>query len=239
MISNNNVVPLYIQIAENLKDNIRIGKWKEGEKIPSEKELCEIYNVSRITVRNAIEELVKENYLYRERGRGTFVKPAEDNPDAYTVAKGFTDEMKELGKKATTLKAEIEVSRANNRIARILNINEGDKIIILRRIRGDSKKAVGYFVTYFKYDEQYSLNSKDYYGSFYAYLNSLGIKVNKVKEVIEAILPDTEVQKALNISPNEPILKRTKIATCIEKDYYEYTECYYIGSSYKYYLDFM
>src|SRR5690606_8742797 len=155
MISNNNVVPLYIQIAENLKDNIRIGKWKEGEKIPSEKELCEIYNVSRITVRNAIDELVKENYLYRERGRGTFVKPAEDNPDAYTVAKGFTDEMKELGKKATTLKAEIEVSRANNRIARILNINEGDKIIILRRIRGDSKKAVGYFVTYFKYDEKY------------------------------------------------------------------------------------
>lgn len=239
MISNNNVVPLYIQIAENLKDNIRIGKWKEGEKIPSEKELCEIYNVSRITVRNAIEELVKENYLYRERGRGTFVKPAEDNPDAYTVAKGFTDEMKELGKKATTLKAEIEVSRANNRIARILNINEGDKIIILRRIRGDSKKAVGYFVTYFKYDEKYSLDSKDYYGSFYAYLNSLGIKVNKVKEVIEAILPDTEVQKALNIGPNEPILKRTKIASCTEKDYHEYTECYYIGSSYKYYLDFL
>ncbi len=235
----NNIIPLYIQIAEHLKDNIRIGKWKEGDKIPSEKELCEIYNVSRITIRKAIDELVKQNLLYRERGRGTFVTPAENNLDAYTVTKSFTDEMKELGKKARTLKAKIEVSRADKKIARILNINEGDKIIILKRIRGDSNKAFAYFVTHIKFDKKFSLDSNDYYGSFYAYLNSLGIKVKQDKEIIEAILPDLEVQNALNISANEPILKRTRFTSCKEKDFYEYTECYYIGSSYKYYLDFM
>ena len=69
-----NGIPYYLQIADDMRSNIQIEKWKEGEKIPTELQLCDIYHVSRITVRKAIDELVKDNLLDRKRAKGTFVK---------------------------------------------------------------------------------------------------------------------------------------------------------------------
>ncbi|SHF21005.1 transcriptional regulator, GntR family [Seinonella peptonophila] len=231
-------IPLYVQIAEHLRDNIKIGKWKEGERIPTEKDLCDIYNVSRITIRKAIDELVKEKLLYRERPKGTFVTPFEDTADNYTLVKGFTEEMKEIGKQARTLNVELEVTRANKKLAMYLNIEVGDKVLIIRRIRGDDDKTFAYFVTHIKFEEHFSLNPKLYYGSFYAYLNQLGISVNQEREVVEAILPNHEIKTALKIKENTPVLKRTRYTSCKSENFYEYTECYYVGNLYKYYLDF-
>ncbi|MCM8767832.1 MAG: GntR family transcriptional regulator [Candidatus Omnitrophica bacterium] len=65
---------LYKEIAKALKEKILNGKFKVGEKIPSEKQLSKILNVSRHTVREGIEELVKEGYLVKKQGSGTYVK---------------------------------------------------------------------------------------------------------------------------------------------------------------------
>ena len=69
----NSFVPLYIQIAQILRENIRDAVYKPGDKLPSEKELEQRYGISRITAMSALEELVNERLAYRERGRGTFV----------------------------------------------------------------------------------------------------------------------------------------------------------------------
>jgi DNA-binding GntR family transcriptional regulator len=231
-------IPLYVQIVEHLRDNIKIGKWKEGERIPTEKDLCDIYNVSRITIRKAIDELVKEKLLYRERPKGTFVTPFEDTSENFTLVKSFTEEMKEMGKQAQTLHVDLEVANANKKLAMYLNIEEGDKILILRRIRGDADKVFAYFVTHIKFEDKFSLNAEDYYGSFYSYLNKLDISVDQEREVVEAIMPNNDVRKALNIHDNTPILKRTRFTSSKKGNFFEYTESFYVGSLYKYYLDF-
>ncbi len=83
-----NGIPYYIQISDELRSNIQIEKWQEGEKIPTEMELCEIYHVSRITIRKAIDELVKDNLLVRKRAKGTFVKKSEvDSSNYFTLVK--------------------------------------------------------------------------------------------------------------------------------------------------------
>lgn len=235
---NNNLLPLYAQISEHLRDNIRIGKWNEGDKIPTENELCAIYNASRITIRKAINELVNENLLVKIRAKGTFVTASGDNTENYTIIKSFTEEMKEMGKEARTLDAKIEVSKASLAIANYLKIKENDKIIVLKRLRGDDNKAFAYFVTYIKFDSKYSLNANNYYGSLYKYLNSLGIYINQEREIVEAITPSYEVRNALNIQENTPVLKRVRFTNCKQSNFYEYTECFYIGNLYKYYLDF-
>ena len=66
-------IPLYRQLREILKDKIEKGEFSEGDLIPSEREICETYGVSRITARQAILDLVNDGLLYREGGRGTFV----------------------------------------------------------------------------------------------------------------------------------------------------------------------
>ncbi len=64
---------LYVQIYSILIEKIESGEWPPGTQIPTEDELCRIYDVSKVTVREAIQELVREGYLKRQQGKGTFV----------------------------------------------------------------------------------------------------------------------------------------------------------------------
>ncbi|MCS7214635.1 MAG: GntR family transcriptional regulator [Thermodesulfovibrio sp.] len=65
---------LYIQLYEILKKKIESHEWKVGTQIPTEEQLCDMFKVSRATVRNAVLELVRQGYLIRQQGKGTFVK---------------------------------------------------------------------------------------------------------------------------------------------------------------------
>ncbi|KAF1300878.1 GntR family transcriptional regulator [Enterococcus sp. JM9B] len=232
--------PLYIQIAEEMRHNIRIGKWSEGKKIPTEFELCDVFHVSRITIRKAVEELVRENLLTRKKAVGTFVKHRKllDDSQNYTIVKSFTKEMLELGIRIETLKVNVIVSHADYTIANFLKISPGEKIIILKRLRGIKNKPIGYFITYFKYEEFFSLDINNYKESFYEYLNSLGINITNNSEVVEAILPTKEISSILKVSSSTPILRRCRFTSDAHNHFYEYTECYYIGSEYKYFIDF-
>ncbi|MGX6978159.1 GntR family transcriptional regulator [Vagococcus elongatus] len=231
--------PLYLQVAENMRDNIRTEKWREGEKIPTEFDLCDIYHVSRITIRKAIEELVRDNLLEKKKPKGTFVKsPTLDKSNTYTLIKSFTMEMKEFGLDAKTLRVNVIISHADQQIAKYLNIHPGEKIIILKRLRGVDKNGFAFFKTFFKYEEFFSLNSKSYLGSFYQYLRNLNLFVKDDKEIVEAVLPNNEVCTWLKISSSSPVLKRKRFTSDRKNNFYEYTECYYIGSEYQYYIDF-
>ncbi|ASN05651.1 GntR family transcriptional regulator [Virgibacillus necropolis] len=239
MLKKQTAYPLYAQIADQLRLNIQTEKWAEGQRIPTEMELCEHYHVSRITIRKAIGDLVRENLLYRKRAIGTFVKEMAPNKDEYaTIIKGFTQELQEQGKNATTVFAEVEHSHADPKVAKFLNIKVGEEIFILKRVRGDGKDVFVYFKTYLSYKKEYSLKSKDYYGSFYDYLRTLGIVANQEREYIEAIPATRELQKLLKVKETDPILKRVRFTSQKSKNFFEYTECYYVGSKYRYYLDF-
>lgn len=65
---------LYVQIYTILIEKIEKGEWPHGRQIPTEDELCRLYDVSKVTVREAVQELVREGYLYRQQGKGTFVR---------------------------------------------------------------------------------------------------------------------------------------------------------------------
>ncbi|GGH88999.1 DNA-binding GntR family transcriptional regulator [Pullulanibacillus pueri] len=239
---NKDASPLYAQIAEEIRNKIELGVWQPGDKIPAELELCEFYDVSRITIRKAIDELVHEKLLHRERAKGTFVldlSTKTDKQENYTYVKSFTKEMAEIGEKAETLKAEIKLITANKELARKLMLNEGDQVLQLNRVRGINNKGFVYFKTFIPHDKYFSLNAKDYYGSFYELLKTKGIIVNQIKEYIEATKPTQEVMENLNVNEDEPILKRVRIGKQKNTQFREYTECHYIGSQYRYHINFI
>ncbi|MEH7501533.1 GntR family transcriptional regulator [Neobacillus drentensis] len=232
--------PLYLQIKSELKRKIEEGDWNPGDKIPSELELCEIYNVSRITVREAINELVWEEYLIKQRPKGTFVLDYQQkgsDKDYFTYVKSFTYELNESGKKVSTIRAEVKKVKADQFLAKQLNIKLGDEVVELKRLRGLLNKTPVFFKTYLTYKPNLSLESNEYYGSLYEKLKENGIIFSNVKEYLEAVRPDKEVQKWLDTSEDTPILKRVRNAKNHKGDFVEYTECYYIGDTYRYYID--
>lgn len=233
---NDNRLPLYIQIASDLKFKINTGEWQVEDQIPTEFDLCAIYDVSRITIRKAIDQLVNEGLLYRKRAVGTFVQ-AKEAETKETIVKSFTQEMNNLGRKVHTLKAEITTVKATAKIANFLNIKEGDLVLNLQRVFGTEELAFAFFDTYFTYESFFSTNSKDYYGSFYEYLKTFDIVVDSIKEYVEAVEPNEHLVKALKISEHTPILKRVRITEQLGKVFHEYSECFYIGSEYRYYVN--
>ncbi len=231
-----NKLPLYAKIFDDLRFKIYTNEWKADEQIPTEMELCDIYNVSRITVRKAIDLLVQEGLLYRKRAIGTFVRGTHEQGNLIPV-KGFTQEMSDLGKEAHTINAIIRKIPANRKIANCLNIDKDTQVMNLRRVFGIYDSAFAFFDTFFVCNENYSLNSEDYYGSFYKYLSTFGIIVNSINEYVEAILPDEGLMKILKITKYTPILKRVRSTKEMGKTFREYSECFYIGSEYRYYIN--
>ncbi len=90
MINRYSSVPMYTQLKNIILEKIESGEYPENYKIPSEQELCEIYNISRPTVRQAISELTSNGYLYKEKGKGTFVAKRKKIIDIKEYT-GFTD----------------------------------------------------------------------------------------------------------------------------------------------------
>lgn len=76
-LNEGSLTPLYQQLMEDIKYAIEDGKYQPEEKIPSEPELSELYSVSRITVRRAVDELCAQGYLVKKQGKGTFVGRAK------------------------------------------------------------------------------------------------------------------------------------------------------------------
>jgi GntR family transcriptional regulator len=83
-------IPIYSQLKSLIIEKIENREYPENTKIPSEQELCEFYNISRPTVRQAISELTNSGYLYKEKGKGTFVAQSKMRIDVKNYS-GFTD----------------------------------------------------------------------------------------------------------------------------------------------------
>lgn len=236
----NDSIPLYLKIENDLRFKIDSGEWIKGDRIPSERELEQTYKVSRITVRRALNELVIDGYLERHRAKGTFVKqPSDYNPkDSYTVVTSFEQEMHELGKKPSTTFAKVEKIKASPILTRRLHLTSNDFVLKLSRVRGANDEVITYSETYIKYQPEYSLNSEDYYGSLYKYLEQFGIQVRDQTEYVEAVSPTDELQDLLKVKADTPLLKRVREASDFESNYHEYSVNFYIGSKYRFYVKY-
>lgn len=130
----NSKVPLYLQLMEALIKKIERQDYQENEKLPSERELCEIYNLSRITVRQALQELEHEGYIYKQHGIGTFVASKLYNQklaQLYT----FTREMEKLGKEPSTQVLSFEVIAIDERLAVKMGLKPLDEVYKVIRLR--------------------------------------------------------------------------------------------------------
>lgn len=95
-INHNSPVPLYYQLREQIRDNILSGKWEYGKELPPELRLCETLQLSRATVKQAMDELVREGLIERKRGKGTFVTYQNEGFNIFAEP-SLTRQMRSMG----------------------------------------------------------------------------------------------------------------------------------------------
>lgn len=135
--------PLYEQVRLKLMEQITNGNWNDGQPLPSEQMLSEIFGVSRITIRQAVSEIVRSGYLYRKQGKGTFVR----NPDVYYLTSGvhnFQKNALEIGKTPRTEVVAGDWLKADADVSEKLNIPVGEKYLLIRLLRYLDDELVGW-----------------------------------------------------------------------------------------------
>lgn len=149
-IDRTNPQKLYVQLYEILKDKIESGAWKVNDQIPTEKELCDTFNVSKATVRLALSELEKQGYVKKLQGRGTFVSKKEI-PEGISMLTSFKEDLFEESVMLQTKILAQTVIMPINQIDKKLSISADKHVIYIKRLRSWNSEPVLIQDTYIPY----------------------------------------------------------------------------------------
>ncbi|MFL0268635.1 GntR family transcriptional regulator [Candidatus Clostridium radicumherbarum] len=133
MVDKNSIVPIYAQLEELIKQKIKEGVYLKGEALPTERELTELFGVSRMTIRQAISNLVYEGVLYRIRGKGAFV--SKELIEKKIEIESFSDDMKKRGLTPSSKVIFFEKITPDEEVRLKLKLREDEKVYFLNRLR--------------------------------------------------------------------------------------------------------
>jgi len=144
-------LPLYHQLKTVILQEIEARRWQPDEQLPTESELATRFQVSKITVRQALRELAEEGYIRREQGRGTFVerRRLQQGPRELT---SFTDEMRRHGMLPTSRVLDQSIAPASAHVAAALTLEPGLSVFRLRRLRLADREPMGVQTAYLPLD---------------------------------------------------------------------------------------
>ncbi|MGD7009733.1 GntR family transcriptional regulator [Metabacillus sp. 84] len=237
MVKKDSPVPIYFQVEEIIKESIDSGKWKKGEAIPSERQFCEQYSISRMTVRQAITNLVNEGILERKRGKGTFVSAGKVLQDLTGIT-SFTEQMKELGKSPETKVQSFEEITASKQAAKELGLIQGEAMYKIKRTRLADGDPVAYETTYLPCRLFPDLAKIHAAGSIYDYIErQSGMPILYGRQEIEASEAGKKAAEALKIHEGAPVLKIQRTSYTEGDLAVEYTKTVYRGDRYKYVME--
>lgn len=201
MIDKNSPIPVYYQLKNDFIKKIANGVWKTGECISSERELCEIYGVSRMTIRQAIGELVQEGILTRKKGKGTFVCEQKVNQKDMM---SFTEMIKQSGRSLETKVVEFEVIDTPEHIQDIFVL---DKLYKITRKRIVDNECIALETVYIPVDYCGHINREMLSGSLYKVLEGFGYVIKSSNSSIVAVNVGEEARELLECKDDSPILK--------------------------------
>ena len=221
------VEPMYVKIEKYLKELIDSGEIKQGELLPSENKLCEKFNVTRMTVRSAYNNLVKEGYITRKRGIGSIVL-ANRISDNISNIQSYTKEMINKGYSVITKLISLSIVEADKTIKDKLNLELGENVWEVKRVRYAEGSPVSYMITYMPVKMFPNLKKTDC-DSLYKYLEKCGYKISTAQRVVEALISSEELMELLELECESPILHIEQVAILEGGEVFEYSHTYHYG----------
>ena len=197
---------LYYQLKEKFLQKIQKGEWKSGQKIPSEAELCDLYQISRITVRKAIEELVRDEYLIRYQGKGTFVA-AINFEQKLSKFYSFSEALLQKGKKEHVKMLSFKTEKANERIAGQLAITVNENIFRVVRLRSVDDTIYAVETSLIPFNLCPALTKKDIADNgLYNSMRTLGVNPQRIIEKFRADALRQQEAAQMQLKAGQPII---------------------------------
>ncbi|MCI6139973.1 MAG: GntR family transcriptional regulator [Clostridiaceae bacterium] len=134
--------PLYLQIDAAIRNDIQTHIYKAGDKLPTEVELSQKYNVSKITIRKAMDKLSQDGMVQKVQGKGTFVLPRKDKVNL-SESKGFADSLSSMGHSAKQNVLAVKSIPSDSKLSECLEIEEGNPLFCVERLMWADSRPIG------------------------------------------------------------------------------------------------
>jgi GntR family transcriptional regulator len=226
-------LPYYQQLYDILRRQITSGFWKPGDRLPSEAELTDQYQVSRIVVRQAFDMLVNEGWVYRRRGRGTFVTtPTIEH--GLTRIISFTEDMQRRGLKPGTKILSARLEPASPEVAEKLNLMPGTELAVLERLRLADGEPMSIEISHLVHRLCNGILKADYANTplHEALMDRYDIRLVRATQAIRSVAADKTVAAQLDIAPKAPLFYIERISYSQFGLPVEFLQLYHRGDRY-------
>jgi GntR family transcriptional regulator len=229
--------PIYKVIERDLRKDILNGTLKQGDMIPSEIELCAKYGVARMTVRHAVDNLLIDGYIYRHKGRGTFVvfNKQEMDQNKQVPFFSFSREMIAGNGKLINTVINFSIEEPDEIIAKKLQLLPSDKVYYVERIRKSENVALVYERIYLPVNLFPELKEEDFLHSIHDYVeNKMCYSIRNCECAIEARALAAKVAKILNCTENESALYMSSVTYLDNGRAFMYNRQYFLGTHFRF-----
>ncbi len=229
--------PLHSQLRERLREAILDGTYPAHAQLPSESALGAMFQVSRITVRQALGDLQRENLIFKVPGKGTFVA----KPKAFqqlSQLEGFAEALNRMGYEVRNRVLSHKTVPASPRVAQRLAIAIGTPIAQIKRVRLVNRAPVSYEVTYLPHAVGERLRQADLAGRdiFLILENDHGIALGQADLQIDATLADEALAHALEVTEGTALLRIERLTHTAAGQPLDFEDLYFRGDAFQYRL---
>lgn len=230
--------PLYHQVFLLLQDYINGGAYANGERFPTENQLIAMLNVSRITVRRALQELTTRGLIVRERARGTRVVGSRAVTRLVAGVEGMLENNRRLGKLTTVQLLKFEYVRPTRELAKLLQVGEADKVQRTERVRSIEGIAFSYAVTFVP-EPIGRTYSRDEIAKepLLHLLERSGVQISRALQTISARPASAPMARALSISVGAPLLRTVRTVFDDANRPVEHIEVFYRSDYFQYEIE--
>jgi len=226
--------PLYLQLEEILRTSIHNGEWEPNHAIPSEIELSRLYDVSRMTTRSVVTQLVNEGLLYRVQGKGTFV--AEPKITTQSLAyMGVREQLERMGYQIETKLVDFSETKADARVSDILEVSAGDALYYIRRVRFADGKHISLHTSYIPQSLAPGLTDENLESEQLCVIlkRQFGLDPASVSETLESVLANDKEADLLKIDRRFPLLMLEDVNKTASGKIFEYSKVLFRGDKIK------
>ena len=226
--------PMYIKIHNQIKRDIENKKYKVGERIPAERQLASKFNVSRMTLRQAIKTLEDEGILERRLGSGTYVS-SQKVQEKMSGIMSFTDITRSNGQVPSSKLLSYSITKPSLSEKEKFKIQDTDNVLRMERVRFADNVLICYEVATIPYELVSRFSKDEISSSLYQTLEEKGgYKIGSVVENIGAAVANENEARLLSVKKGEPLVTRRQVTELSNHYPFEYVRASYVAERFEF-----
>lgn len=229
----NKAIPLYYQLETILRRRIMAGDFSPDTPLPSEEMLGQEYNVSRITVRQALAALETDGLILRRRGKGTFVVKKASSVETPKLT-GSMEDLILMGVQTSTKILSTSVVEPPENIRKLMELEDHERVYRIEKVRSVEKSSFSYVINYLpcRIGDKMKMDSLKIKPLLMILEEDLEIRVDEADQTIESTVADAHVAPLLEIRVGDPLLKVERTVYDVKGRPVEYVSVLYRADKY-------